>query len=94
MTDVARDGDGFVVDATILSVAFGRSAPEIRARMQDGRITSRCETGSGEDAGRWRLTFFHEGRALRLTVNARGEVLKRSMFDAPAKKLSRHGNLS
>lgn len=83
MTGIERDGDGFVVGATILSVAFGRPAAEIRASMQDGRITSRCETGSGRDAGRWRLTFYHGGRALRLTVNADGEVLKRAIFDVP-----------
>jgi hypothetical protein len=86
MSAVERAGDSFVVDAAILSTAFGRPAPEIRASMQDGRITSRCETGRGEDAGRWRLTFFHDGRVLRLTVNADGEVLKRSMFDALSKK--------
>ena len=83
MTGVERDGDGFVVDATILSVAFGRPATEIKASMQDGSITPRCEAGSGADAGRWRLTFYHGGRALRLTVNADGEVLKRAIFDVP-----------
>lgn len=83
MSDVARDGEGFVVDATVLAAAFGRPAPEIRAAMQDGRITSRCEAGSGEDAGRWRLTFYHEGRAFRLTVTAEGAILKRATFDVP-----------
>lgn len=86
MSRVERIGDGFVVDATILSVAFGRAAPEIRACMQDGRITSRCETGSGADAGRWRLTFFDAGRAFRLTVNADGEILKRATFPAPSRR--------
>ncbi len=81
MSGVERDGDSFVVDAAILAAAFGISASEIRASMQDGRITSRCETGSGDDTGRWRLTFYLERRALRLTVNAEGEVLKRSIFD-------------
>lgn len=84
MTRVERDGDSFVVDAAILATAFGRPATEIRASMQDGRITSRCETGSDADAGRWRLTFYHGGRALRLTVNAEGEILKRAIFDVPA----------
>ena len=88
MTRVDRDGDGFVVDATILSVAFGRPATEIRTSMQDGSITSRCETGSGADAGRWRLTFYHKGRALRLTVNAEGEILKRAILDVRENLLS------
>ena len=88
MTRIDRDGDGFVVDATILSVAFGRPATEIRVSMQDGSITSRCETGSGADAGRWRLTFYHKGRALRLTVNAEGEILKRAILDVRENLLS------
>ena len=80
MTGVERDGDGFVVDATILSVAFGRPATEIRASMQDGSITSRCEAGVGEDAGRWRLTFHHGGRACRFIVDAGGHILTRATF--------------
>ncbi|OYX44086.1 MAG: hypothetical protein B7Z02_06790 [Rhodobacterales bacterium 32-67-9] len=88
MTRVEREGDGFVVDAAILSAAFGRPEPEIRAAMADGRMTTRCEAGSGEDAGRWRLTFFHAGRAFRLTVDAEGQVLKRAIFDVPQSPFS------
>lgn len=84
MSAIEHEGSDFVVDATLLSVAFGRPVEEIKASMQDGRITSRCEKGSGEDAGRWRLTFYHAGRALRLTVNEEGEILKRSVFTVSA----------
>jgi len=86
MGDVEIKGDGFEVDATLLSAAFGLSQREVRSSMRDGRIVSRCETGAGEDAGRWRLTFYFNGRALRLTVNAEGEILARSTFDAPRRQ--------
>ena len=44
---VERTADGFVVDASLLAEAFRLPEAEVRARMQDGRITSRCEAGGG-----------------------------------------------
>ena len=82
MSDVERSGQGFVVDASILARAFGLPAETVRAMMRDGGITSRCEAGMGEDAGRWRLTFFHAGRTCRLTVDGSGKILKQSTFAA------------
>lgn len=73
----------FTVDADLVSAAFGLEPADVPALMRAGGITSRCETGIEEDAGRWRLTFYHGGRALRLTVDSGGRVLKRATFDAP-----------
>jgi hypothetical protein len=83
MTAIEVGEDAIVVDAAILAEAFGLPAPDIPPLMRSGAMTSRCEKGVDEDAGRWRLTFFHAGRALRLTVDAAGTLLKRSTFDAP-----------
>lgn len=80
MTEVERSGDGFVVAAQVLADAFGLTQEEVREKMRSGAITSRSETGVGDDEGRWRLTFHHEGRALRLVVDDRGTVLQRSSF--------------
>ncbi|GMG84022.1 hypothetical protein LNKW23_32360 [Paralimibaculum aggregatum] len=41
----------------------------------------RPRRGAGAGAGRWRLTFCHGGRALRLVVDAEATVLRRSSFD-------------
>jgi hypothetical protein len=49
--------------------------------LRNGAITSRCERGIGEDEGRFRLTFFHAGRRLRLVVDADGRILQRSRID-------------
>lgn len=79
---VERQGESFVVDATLLSRAFAIPVAEVRQRMRDGRITSRCEAGVDEDAGRWRLTFRNDDRTCRLTVDGAGEILKQSTFTA------------
>jgi hypothetical protein len=83
MMQVEIGENGFVVDAEVLAEAFGIAAADVQPRMQSGTITSLCEQGIDEDEGRWRLTFYHEGRALRLTVDAGGRILGRARFDAP-----------
>lgn len=80
MSGVERDGDRFVLEAQVVARAFGLSPEETRRRMREGQITSLCEAGEEEHAGRWRLTFRHQGRALRLVVDEKGEILNRSTF--------------
>ena len=60
--------------ATWQSSRHGRSAHRL--------AISKDQTGVEEDAGRWRLTFFHGGRALRLIVDAEGTILSRATFPA------------
>lgn len=75
-----RNGSDFVVPADLLADAFGLSETDVREGMRAKRITSRSETGVGEDEGRWRLTFFYQDWAVRFIVDERGEVLKRVGF--------------
>lgn len=82
MTTVERRAEDFVIDASLLADTFGLSQDEIRARMRAETITSRCEEGVDEDAGRWRLTFYYGDRACRLIVDAAGKVLTRANFPA------------
>jgi len=49
--------------------------------MRKGEITSLCERGVNEDAGRYRLTFFHKSRRFRLVVDGTGTVIQRSIVD-------------
>lgn len=80
--DILVTPTGFVIDAAILGAAFGIDVALVRARMGAGEITSRCERGIDEDAGRWRLAFYCDGRALRLTVDDGGRILSRATFPA------------
>lgn len=86
MTQVEVGEDGFVVDADVIAEALGIAPAQVRPLMQSGTLTSLCEKGIDDDEGRWRLTFYHEGRAVRLTVDASGEILGRSRFDAPRRR--------
>ncbi len=83
MTQIEIGDEDFTVDADILADAFALPRAEVQRQMASGAITSRCEKGVEEDAGRWRLTFFHAGRALRLTVDGAGRVVGKAVFDVP-----------
>ncbi|MGB8621248.1 MAG: DUF6522 family protein, partial [Paracoccaceae bacterium] len=61
MTRIIRDANGFTVPAEIIAAGFDLTTDETARRMKDGEITSRSEEGSGDHAGRWRLTFFLGG---------------------------------
>jgi hypothetical protein len=80
MKRIERDGEGFVIPADLLAEAFRMTEDDVRIAMRDGTLTSRCEAGEGEDAGRWRLTFRHADRACRFTLDATGAILTRSRF--------------
>jgi hypothetical protein len=47
--------------------------------MRKGTLTSLCERGLDRDAGKFRLTFFHGRRRLRLIVDAAGNVIERAV---------------
>jgi hypothetical protein len=51
--------------------------PSLVQAMHDGKgeITSLCERGVNEDAGRYRLTFFHKSQRFRLVVDGTGTVI-------------------
>ena len=80
MNRIERDGEGFVIPAVLLAEAFRMTEDDVRRAMREGTLTSRCEAGEGADAGRWRLTFRHAGRACRFTLDATGAILTTSRF--------------
>lgn len=83
MTKVELSENGFVVEAESIAEAFGIAAASVQGLMQSGAIKSRCEKGWGDDAGRWRLTFFYNNRAFRLKLDAASQVISSAQFDAP-----------
>lgn len=73
------DGQSFSVDAALIAEGFGIGPAKVQALMRSRKITSRCERGIEQDAGRYRLTFRHDDRALQIVVDERGEILQRSV---------------
>ena len=73
------------VDASIVGQSLGLEPLQVQNLMRGGKLTSSCERGVDEDAGRYRLTFFHEGRRLRLITDNDGRIIRRSLIDFGAK---------
>lgn len=80
MTQIEINQDGFVVEASVIATAFKLAPEDIQLLMRKGEITSKCETGVGEDEGRSRLTFHYSDRAVRLVVDQTGTILKQASF--------------
>ena len=78
MKKVRFDNGAVEVDAALIAAGLGIAPEQVQADMRAGRITSACERGVDEDAGTFRLSFFAGNRRLRLTVDAGGELIRRS----------------
>ncbi len=79
MNTVVCEGSEFSVDAAIVAEGLNIDPATVLEAMRQGQITSRCERGIDEDAGRNRLTFFHGSRLLRLVIDEDGKILERSV---------------
>ena len=78
MSGVVLDRGDVEVDASIIGEGLLLAPALVQPLLREGRITSRLERGVDEDAGRYRLTFVHSRRQLRLVVDESGHVLERS----------------
>ncbi|MBI5909426.1 MAG: hypothetical protein HY848_05685 [Betaproteobacteria bacterium] len=75
-------GDGVIeVEASVIAEGLDLSLPQLQRQMRAGRVTSLAERGTGEDAGRHRLTFFSDHRRFRVVVDERGAIIQRSAVD-------------
>lgn len=63
------------IDAARIARGLGLDVADFRQLMADRQITVLCERGTGEDAGRWRASFYLGDRRVRLVVDAAGNVL-------------------
>jgi hypothetical protein len=79
MNTVVCEGGEYRVDAAVIAEGLGIDPANVLEAMRQGRITSLCERGVDEDAGRNRLTFFHGSRRLRLVIDEDGKILERSV---------------
>lgn len=63
------------IDGALVAEHLQLEVEEFRRLMADGKITLLCERGTGEDAGRWRASFYYGGQRARFVVDAQGRVL-------------------
>ncbi len=89
MTRISFQNGMIEVDPATIATGLQVTPDVLREGMRDGLITSLCEKGSGEDVGRWRLTFFSPTRRLRLIVTDAGEILQSSSSAYARPKLAK-----
>ncbi|MEN5060609.1 DUF6522 family protein [Luteimonas sp. TWI1416] len=64
------------VDGALVAARLGLAGDAFRQLMTDGKVSVLCERGIGEDAGRYRATFYYAGRRARLLLDASGRLLE------------------
>ncbi|MDT8854239.1 DUF6522 family protein [Paracoccaceae bacterium Fryx2] len=69
------------IDPALVARGLHLTPEALRDALHAGLVTSLCEKGEDEDAGRFRLTFYSPTRRLRLVVDAGGAVLQSSTAD-------------
>jgi len=78
-----------LVDATVLGELLDVQPGDVPVLMRERAITSVCERGIDVHEGELRLSFFYRNRRARLSVDASGHVLRRSIInfgDRPSPK--------
>lgn len=66
------------IDAALVAKGLQMLPEALLAALRDGSVTRTIEKGEGDDAGRYRVTFFAPARRLRLFFTASGEILQTS----------------
>jgi hypothetical protein len=81
LASITFENGTITVDPGIVAQGLRLDLEVLREQLRNGSVTSLCEKGEGEDAGRFRLTFFSGNRRLRLVVDASGAILTTSTAD-------------
>lgn len=80
------DDNDIVVDASTVGELLGVAASDVPSLMRTHAITSICERGIDAHQGEYRLNFFYQNRRARVSLDGKGEILRRSVvnFNAEA----------
>lgn len=66
------------VEASVIGRGLGIDPAQIQAQLQEGKISTLCERGIGEDEGRYRVTFYCGKRRFRILMDESGNILEES----------------
>ena len=75
-----HDG-AFCVAARLLGDLLKVPPADVPRLLRERQITSRCEQGSAEHAGRYRLSFFYRNCRARLNLDHQGRIIGRSVVN-------------
>jgi hypothetical protein len=67
------------IDAAVAARAMKFAVEYFLRQMQRGAIRGRVERGSGDDEGRYRLSFRHHDRELTMIVDDDGRIISEEL---------------
>ena len=70
-----RAASALEIDGARVAERIGLEVAAFRQLMEDRKIVQLCERGTGEDAGLYRATFYHQDRRARLVLDREGRIL-------------------
>jgi hypothetical protein len=78
MDPITFTDKGIDIDAAVVAKGLYLEPEALRAALRDGTVTRTVEKGEGEDAGRYRVTFYAPTRRFRLLFTTTGEIVQTS----------------
>ena len=66
------------IEASVIGDGLGIEPSQVQAQLREGKISTLCERGIGEDRGRYRVTFYCGKRRFRILVDESGNVIEKS----------------
>jgi hypothetical protein len=81
-----REGEGSArsaaspieIEASVIGGGLGIEPSQVQAQLQEGKISTLCERGIGEDQGRYRVTFYCGKRRFRILTDECGNIIEAS----------------
>ena len=64
------------IEGALVARELGLATDEFRRLMEIRKIKVLCERGTGEDAGHYRATFYHDRRRARFIVDGFGQPVQ------------------
>ncbi len=65
-----------VIDGAPIARALGLDKDAFFRLLAQRKIDRLCERGTGEDTGRWRASFYHGHKRVRVVVDRDGRMLE------------------
>jgi len=81
LSGISFENSTITIDPDIVARGLRLTPEVLRDHLRSGTVTSLCEKGEGDDAGRFRLTFFSPTRRLRLIADETGKILTTTTAD-------------
>jgi len=66
------------IEARVIGGGLGIDPSQVQALLEEGKISTLCERGIGEDQGRYRVTFYCEKRRFRILMDESGNIIEES----------------